>query len=230
MDLPEEIVAMETYYFGKYLDDDMKGEPYIDSDTWRGFSSKFKTKDLASHSLLCAYEHIILDLESFLDDRTEFTREEFDAQHHRQIESLRIHLNIQSNGDQVAAAANGTFYGSAYNSYAKVVDLANKTWFARVFLSNNKSKYSPHLPKLRHALHVPLDITAHNGLRHLMEKHSLPPADLPKGGMGTVKSQGKYLEMQSLVRSIVDPIKSDRFESETVAPLVIDSYWTKSLQ
>ena len=126
-------------------------------------------------------------------------------------------------------AANGEYYGRAYNSYAKVVDLANKHWFCKVFLSTKKNtKYANRLAAVRNALHVPIDIQVLNGIRDLLARNEQPPIDLPKGGMGTVKTFEKYTALQQAFRGLVDPVPSDRFPGETVAPLVIDSYWPKS--
>ena len=102
MSMQDDIQSLEAYYFGKYVNEELLEDAYIDSSTWRGFSSKFKTKDYASHVLLYAYEHITLDLEAFLDKHEVFTREEFDVQHHQQVENLRVYLNIQPNNDSVA--------------------------------------------------------------------------------------------------------------------------------
>jgi hypothetical protein len=229
MSLADEITKLEKYYFDKHVTEELLEQPYIASNTWRGFSSTFKTKDAASHALLYSYDHITLDLEAFLDANAAFDRDAFDACHHKQVEDLRIHLNIQPNGDRVTASSKGDYYGCAYNSYAKVVDLANKHWFAKVLLSRGKNKYTPRLAELRTVLHAPLDMQALTGLRNLLARNEMPTDDLPNGGMATVKSQEKYATVQGILRALADDVPSARFDGEPTAALVFDAYWPMSL-
>ncbi|CAN5139128.1 hypothetical protein BH11PLA2_BH11PLA2_47790 [soil metagenome] len=226
--LEDTIHGLESYYFNKHIVPDVLQRPFLDSNTSRGYQAVPNVAGVIKERIIYSFDYIISGLEEKLQVNDDLTREVFDEIHKKQVEDLRIYLNMRTDGAQLAPRAKGDFYGFSYNSYAKVIDLANKFWFYEEYLTGAKSKFAAMMPALRHVLHVPADEFLLNNLKRISTEYELEPFTYTNGGMSTLKSLEKYETVQLYVRAIVDAIPSKKFPGETTSPLVLDTYYAQA--
>jgi hypothetical protein len=228
--LEETIHNLEGYYFNRHIVPDTLSLPFLDANTTRGYQAVPNTPGVIKERITFAFDYIVAGLEEKLDKTHDLSRTLFDDIHRKQVEDLRIYLNMRTDGAQLHPRAKGDFYGFSYNSYAKVIDLANKFWFYEQLLTGAKSKYVGLMPALRHCLHVPADEFLLNNLKKLStdEANGLPPFAYTTGGMSVLKSLEKYEETQAYCRTVVDSIPSKKYPGESTSPLVLDTYYAQA--
>jgi hypothetical protein len=226
--LEDYLGGLEGYYFGRYLVAETLSRPFLDPNTIRGFQAIPNIPGVIKDRITFSFDYIVAGLEEKLDKLPAISRESFDELHRKQIEDLRVYLNMRTDGAQLAPRAKGEFYGYSYNSYAKVIDLVNKYWYFEQVLIGAKSKYADRVAALRGVLHVPADEFLMANLKRMSTEYSLTPYNYTTGGMSILKSLEKYEETQAYVRTIVDAVPSKRFTGETMSPLVLDSFYGKA--
>jgi hypothetical protein len=229
----EELNLLEKYYFFERATGEATPAGYIDSNTWRGFLSIPKMEGVPSAALKSAFTFLTDRLKPFVNataDLSHLTREAFDSFHIGEVEELYRFLRTCTRGARVQPRAEGEFHGLAYNSYCKVVNLAHTHWCFRRVLCQYQTAYAF---RLRHCLHVPLDMKVLNGVHGMITRGILrdPGILIPHGqcaGMGSVKSKKHYQDIQDFLRCEADKIASASFRGSKVSPLAFEGFWQQS--
>lgn len=202
------------------------GKNYIASNTWRAFRSIPKTDNVPSEALRSAFDFLSNRLERFLQKSSSLTRPCFDAFHENEVEALYDFLNTYRSGIVVQPRAEGSFHDCAYNAYCKVLNLAHTHWCFRRRPNKLEVQYPPlDYPAIRHCLHVPLDTKVLAGVGSMIDSGELPCFSIPRGGMGSVRTQSEYVAIQDYLRGEADNIKSTNFPGSTVSPLAFEGFW-----
>lgn len=229
-DLFNELNRLEKYYFFERRTGDGTPEGYIDSNTWRGFHSVPRRKDVPSTALKNAFTFLADRLKPFVNatpDLAHLTREAFDSFHVGEVEELYRFLRTCTRGTVVEARAKGAFHALAYNPYCKVVNLVHTHWCFRRAFCQYPTAYAF---RLRSCLHVPLDEKVLNGLQSMIAGDLLPDPGVPiphgqSAGMGSVRSKGHYQDIQNFLRREADKVTSKSFAGCTVSPLAFEGFW-----
>lgn len=219
---------MERTYFFERMTGEASGSGYIASNTWRGWRASPRIDGAVKDALVAAFDFLIDRFERFLRSAIPLNRSLFDKFHEGEIDALyqferSYHQEIIIHPDAV-----GDFKGYAYNSYAKIINLAHTHWCFRPQPFSKKIKYNPiDSHELRHSLHVPLDTKVFAGINNLRSTGLLIKSSvrIPKGGMGAVKSKEHYCQIQNYLRSVADQVPSANFNGNTVSPLAFEALW-----
>ena len=219
---------MERFYFFERRTGEASGAGYIAANTWRGWRASPRIRGAVSGALVAAFPFLTDRFEGFLHKTPSINRSLFDAFHACEIKALYDFLQSYCRNTNIHPAAIGSYNGYAYNSYAKILNLAYTHWCFRPQQRSNQIQYDPtQNSELLRCLHVPLDKKVHGGVNELQRKRILPPSDvqIPTGGMGAVRSVECYVKIQNYLRGVVDQIPSNNFLGNTVSPLAFDAFW-----
>jgi hypothetical protein len=219
--------AMEHEWFFKRTTGVASGNGYIASNTWRAYRATPKEEDAPSRALKRAFVPLADRFDLFVREPGPLVRDRFDRFHEREMEWLFEFLQTSDRRCTVQPAAAGEFHGYAYNSVAKVLDLAYSHWCFRRPPDSNRCKYDPTMhPEIRLCLHVPLDTQVLSGINEMVKNGMLTrEMSVPRGGMGAVRSIEEYRRIQEDLRSVVDRFESTNFASCKVAPIAFDGFW-----
>jgi hypothetical protein len=217
---------LERDYFFQRTNKVASGNSYISSNTWRAFSAVPKTDNVPSEALRAAFDFLSGRFEAFLQTSSNITRPSFDAFHETEVEALYHYLRTYRAGVIVQPRAKGSFHGSAYNAYCKVLNLAHTHWCFRRRPGGQVVQYLPtEYPQLRYCLHVPLDTKVLTGVGSMIDSGALPFFGIPRGGMGSVRTRNEYVAIQTYLRSEADKVQSTNFPGTTVSPLAFEGFW-----
>jgi len=228
--LAKQLNEMEYAYFFDRRTGEASARGYIDGKTWRGWRASPKEEGAVKEALIAAFDFLTPRFESFLKDTHALTRSQFDAFHDHEIEALHHYARSYHRSVEVGPAAKGECHGHAYNSYAKVLNLAHTHWCFRPDPRLKRIRYDPSRnPRLLQCVHVPLDTKVCKGIRRLLSEGLLPSCSvrIPSDGMGSIRSREHYQEVQNYLRAIVDKVTSTNFSNSTVSPLAFEAFWGK---
>jgi len=225
-----ELNEMEHRFFFERMVGTASAEGYIGNSTFRGWRSYPKRDGIVKKALEDAFHSVIAAFQSFIQRHPNPTREQFDDFHDLQVDKLYGFLRPYLRKPRVLVfpAAKGSYPSAdkyAYNTYAKVIDLAYSHWCFRPHPTSGKVEHVGN-SSLRHCLHVSLDSKVLDAIRCMVAEYSsqLTPIQVPDGGMGSVKSRIDYYRIQHWIRSVVDIESSTTFIGHTIAPLAFDVY------
>src|SRR6266404_6069519 len=153
MTTADRLNQLERYWFFQRTSGEASASGYIGSNTWKGFCSIPKIASAPSEALKNAFNMLAGSLKQFLGRTPNLTRQVFDVYHEKQVEELFDLLQTARAGVVVQARADGNFHERAYNSYAKVVNLAHSHWCFRPQPNGRIEKDPPaSFPDLRRCL------------------------------------------------------------------------------
>ena len=226
--LVSQLNEMERAYFYQRRTGEASGTGYIGGNTWRGWRASPKIEGAVKDALVAAFDFLVERFERFLRETSSVDRSKFDAFHEIEIEALFKFFQSHHKATVVHPAAGGDYNGHAYNSYAKVLNLAYTHWCFRPQPRSKKIQYDPvQHPGLLRCLHLPLDTNVHICVNELRLNGTLPPSSvrIPNGGMGAIRSRDHYMQVQSYLRSVVDHVPSMNFPGNMVSPLAFEACW-----
>jgi hypothetical protein len=178
--------------------------------------------------LVSAFDFLVGRFERFFKKTQSLDRVRFDAFHREETKALYQYSKSFHSGIIVHPAASGSFYGYAYNSFAKVLNLAYTHWCFRTNPLSKKIQYEPALhPELLFCLHIPLDNKVLERIKNLSSDGCIPnlSVHIPNGGMGSIKSKEHYYQIQNYLRAVADNVPSKNFLGKTVSPLAFEALW-----
>lgn len=216
--------ALERKFFFERTVGEATPNGYIDRNTVRGWRAAASRPGEMLKFFRAHFDVIIQEIVEFCQDHPAPDRESFDAFHRKQV--LRLYERCNERGFRPAAY--GDFNGHPYNGYAKVIDLACTHYCFRRHPHGQKPEINESaIPGLRQSIHVPLDSNTLDFLRaYLKFPGAIGDSGLiiPKGGMGSVRNEALYSDIQAIIRKNVDRFQSVNFQGHSISPLAFETY------